>query len=220
MKIKFLSKTIITSLVASTILLSGCSEGKSKAEVVEEKPKVAQQQTDEKVKEVPEKKIVYTKYDSVVDDVFKDIAKIGPEGKYMLLVFGTNTDPYTDRLKADIKSSKELTDKLMNNFSSYYLKAHENKRLKLFHEGDYMDVDTKTMINIYAVQSTPTLIFTDKNGKAVIVVPGYMPAKQFLETINFMESKKWEGKDRKNGEVYEALKNHYINNGIDVKTKA
>lgn len=219
MKIKFLSKTIITSLVASTILLSGCSEGKSKAEVVEEKPKV-EQQTDEKVKEVPEKKIVYTKYDSVVDDVFKDIAKIGPEGKYMLLVFGTNTDPYTDRLKADIKSSKELTDKLMNNFSSFYLKAHENKRLKLFHEGDYMDVDTKTMINIYAVQSTPTLIFTDKNGKAVIVVPGYMPAKQFLETINFMESKKWEGKDRKNGEVYEALKNHYINNGIDVKTKA
>lgn len=220
MKNKFLSKTIITSLVASTILLSGCSEGKSKAEVVEEKPKVAQQQTDERVKEVAEKKIVYTKYDSVVDDVFKDIAKIGPEGKYMLLVFGTNTDPYTDRLKADIKSSKELTDKLMNNFSSYYLKAHENKRLKLFHEGDYMDVDTKTMINIYAVQSTPTLIFTDKNGKAVIVVPGYMPAKQFLETINFMESKKWEGKDRKNGEVYEALKNHYINNGIDVKTKA
>ncbi len=220
MKNKFLSKTIITSLVASTILLTGCSEGKSKAEVVEEKPKVAQQQIDEKVKEVPEKKIVYTKYDSVVDDVFKDIAKIGPEGKYMLLVFGTNTDPYTDRLKADIKSSKELTDKLMNNFSSYYLKAHENKRLKLFHEGDYMDVDTKTMINIYAVQSTPTLIFTDKNGKAVIVVPGYMPAKQFLETINFMESKKWEGKDRKNGEVYEALKNHYINNGIDVKTKA
>ena len=108
----------------------------------------------------------------------------------------------------------------MNDFSSYYLKAHENKRLKLFHEGDYMDVDTKTMINIYAVQSTPTLIFADKNGKAVIVVPGYMPAKQFLETINFMESKKWEGKDRKNGEVYEALKNHYIANGIDVKTKA
>ena len=99
MKIKFLSKTIITSLVASTILLSGCSKGKSKAEVVEEKPKVVQQ-TNENVKEVPAKKIVYTKYDSVVDDVFKDIAKIGPEGKYMLLVFGTNTDPYTDRFKS------------------------------------------------------------------------------------------------------------------------
>lgn len=222
MQNKFLSKTIITSLVASTILLSGCSEGKSKAEVVEEKPKVVT--TTEVAKEVKQdeekKQIVYTKYDSVVNDVFKDIAKIGPEGKYMLIVFGTNTDPYTDRLKADIKDSKELSDKLMNSFSSYYLKAHENKRLKLFHEGDYMDVDTKTMINIYAVESTPTLIFADKNGKAVIVVPGYMPAKQFLETIKFMESKKWEGKDRKNGEVYEALKNHYIANGIDVKTKA
>ena len=58
------------------------------------------------------------------------------------------------------------------------------------------------------------------HGKAVIVVPGYMPTKQFLVTIDFMASGKWKGKDRKNGEVYEALKAFYIANGIDVKSKA
>ncbi|MFK2821596.1 thioredoxin family protein [Arcobacter sp. YIC-80] len=214
MKIKFLNKTIITSLIATAILFSGCSESKSKAEVVKEDTS-----EDIKVQVKEEPKVVYTKNDEVVNKVFKDIAKIGPQGKYMLIVFGTNTDPYSDRLKADIKNTPELSDMITNKLSAFYLKAHENKRVKLFHEGDYMDVDTKTMISIYGVTSTPTLIFADKKGKAVIVVPGYMPAQQFVETIKFMESKKWEGKDRKNGEVYEALRDHYIANGINVKKK-
>lgn len=214
MKIKFLNKTIITSLIATAILFSGCSESKSKAEVVKEDTS-----EDIKVQVKEEPKVVYTKNDEVVNKVFKDIAKIGPQGKYMLIVFGTNTDPYSDRLKADIKNTPELSDMITNKLSAFYLKAHENKRVKLFHEGDYMDVDTKTIISIYGVTSTPTLIFADKKGKAVIVVPGYMPAQQFVETIKFMESKKWEGKDRKNGEVYEALRDHYIANGINVKKK-
>ena len=214
MQRKILSKTLITSLVASTFLLSGCSESQSKAEVVKEKPKT---EVKAEVKEEP--KVVYTKHDNVVSDVFKDIASIGPKGKFMLIVFGTNTDPYSDRLKADIKNSNELTSMLKEKMNSYYIKAHENKRMKLYHEGDYMDVDTKTMISIYGVDATPTLIFADKKGKAVIVVPGYMPTAQFIETIKFMESNKWEGKDRKNGEVYEALRDHYIANGINVKKK-
>lgn len=215
MKKKFLNRTLITSLVVSTILLSGCTESNTKAEEVVEKPKMEVKVSSEVKKEEP--KILYTNNDNVVDSVFKDIAKIGPEGKYMLIVFGTNTDPYSDRLKADIKNSKELANMIKNSMSSYYLKAHENKRMKLFHEGDYMDVDTKTMISIYGVDSTPTIIFTDKEGKAVIVVPGYMPADQFIQTVKFMESKKWEGKNRKNGEVYKALRDHYVANGIDVK---
>ena len=69
--------------------------------------------------------------------------------------------------------------------------------MKLFHEGEFMDVDTKTMISIYGITSTPTMIFTDKNGKAIIVVPGYMPANQFLTTLKFIEEGLWKGKDRK-----------------------
>lgn len=214
MKKSFLSKGIITSIIASAFLLSGCNQSQEEAKKVEVKP---QEMAKEVKKEEP--KIVYTKNEAVVEDVFKDIAKIGPDGKYMLVVFGTNTDPYSDRLKADIKNSEELKSMIKNKMNSFYLKAHENKRLKLYHEGEYMDVDTKTMISIYGVEVTPTLIFADKKGKAVLVVPGYMPTKQFIETIKFMESKKWEGKDRKNGEVYEALRKHYIDNGIDVRKK-
>lgn len=220
MNTKLLSKISIASIITASLLFTGCDSKSSEAEVIEKKQEVSKEvkvTTPEVKKEEP--KVTYTKYDSIVNDVFKDVAKVAPDGKKMILIFGTNTDPYSDRLKADITNSADLQKRFKEEFSSYYFKAHENLRHKQFHEGQMMDVDTKTMIMVYGVEVTPTMIFTDDNGKAVIVVPGYMPTKQLLVTMDFMSEGKWKGKDRKNGEIYEALRDFYINNGIDVKKK-
>lgn len=223
MNTKFLSKITMASVIVASIIFTGCGEKTtSDAKMIEKKPTIKK---DEKVASIPNEEVekaaplTYTKYDSVVQNVFKDVAKIAPDGKQMIIVFGTNTDPYSDRLKADIEASADLQKRLREEFSSYYLKAHENLRHKQFHEGELMDVDTKTMIVVYGIESTPTIIFTDKNGKAVLVVPGYIPTKQFLVTMDFMSEGKWKGKDRKNGEIYEALRNYYVENGIDVIKK-
>lgn len=229
MKSNLFSKMVCVSLIGATFLLSGCVGEESKADTVNNT------EVEKKVKEIEEnikkainqkntskkdeKPLVYTSYDYIVSEVFKDVAKITPNGKQMILIFGTNTDPYSDRLKADIASSKILQAMIKEEFSSYYFKAHENLRHKQFHEGQLLDVDTKTMIMVYGIEATPTIIFTDENAKAVIVVPGYMPTKQFLVTMDFMKSGEWKGKDRKNGEVYQALKDFYIKNGIDVLKK-
>lgn len=213
-----MQKTIKISalLLILSLIMTGCGEDSSKAKVIENKTvtQTTQQKDVQVVQPKQEVKNIAKEAAAVVNDVFKDLAKIGPNGKYMVLVFGTNTCPYCMKLKEDIYDSKQLQERLKNSYSSYYLKTHENLRHKLFHENEFMDVDTKTMISIYGVNGTPTLIFADKNGKAVIMVPGYMPTKQFLATLDFMESKKWEGKDRKNGEVYQALKDFYIEKGI------
>jgi thioredoxin-related protein len=209
----------MASIIASAILLSGCGEDKTEAKMIEKNTTEKAQAPKNVQAKKEETKVTYTKYDSIVHQAFQDTAKVGPEGKPMVMVFGTNTDPYTDRLKADIKGSDKLMEKLQNEFSSFYFKAHENLRHKLFHENEYMDVDTKTMIAIYGINATPTIIFADTNGKAIIVVPGYMPANQFIQTMNFIQAGLWKGKDRKNGEVYEALRDYYINNGIDVRKK-
>lgn len=209
---------ISMAALALSLLLTGCNSDSSKAMVVNES-KTQNIQAKAAVKQEPverEVQNVAKEAAAVVYDVFQDTAKIGPKGKYMILVFGTNTCPYCMKLKEDIYQSKEFQNRLKNEFSSYYLKTHENLRHKLYHEKEYMDVDTKTMISIYGVQGTPTIIFADKDGKAVIMVPGYMPKKQFLVTMDFMESNNWEGKDRKNGEVYQALKDFYISKGIKV----
>lgn len=219
MNTKLFSKITIASIITASILFTGCGDKADEATKIEKTTIIKTEKIDKVVEPKKEAFSVYTKYDSVVQNVFKDVAKVAPEGKQMILVFGTNTDPYSDRLKADIKSSPDLSKRLKEEFSSYYFKAHENLRHKQYHEGELMDVDTKTMIAVYGVTATPTIIFTDDNGKAVIVVPGYMPTKQFLVTMDFMKQGKWKGKDRKNGEIYESLRDFYITNSIDVRKK-
>ncbi|MGB6327381.1 MAG: thioredoxin fold domain-containing protein [Halarcobacter sp.] len=226
MNTKILSKTALASIITASILFTACGDkATSEAKVIEEKAteKIVMPKKEDIEKEIAKQKetekTVYTKHASIVSKVFKDVAKVSPDGKQMILVFGTNTDPYSDRLKADIEASADLQKRLQEDFSSYYFRAHENLRHKQFHEGELMDVDTKTMIAVYGIEATPTIIFTDANGKAVVVVPGYIPTKQFLVTMDFMAEGKWKGKDRKNGEVYEALRNFYIANKIEVIKK-
>ena len=211
---KILKSTLLAGILA--ILATGCNDKSSKAQVIETKQDTPKVKETNQITSKPKAINVAKEAATVVYDVFNDTAKIGPNGKYMILVFGTNTCPYCMKLKEDIYKSKDFQNRLKNDYSSYYLKTHENLRHKLFHEDKFMDVDTKTMISIYGITGTPTIIFGDKNGKAIIMVPGYMPTKQFLTTMDFIESKKWEGKDRKNGEVYQALKDYYVSKGIKV----
>ncbi len=217
-------KKVFTAIFATLILtlILGC-DNKTTVTNVEDKPKVIKE---EKTKEAPKQKELSDeekalrklnvadkkKYD--LSDVFKDSAKIAPNGKYMIIIFESPDCPYCMKMENDIYNTKELKEELKNDFDTYSLDATKNRLHKLSHEGSLMDVDTKTLIDIYGVTSTPTLIFTDKEGKSIFVVPGYMPKKQFLVTLNFVKEQKWLGLDRKNGDVYKALKNYYIDNGI------
>ena len=211
---KFLKTTLSVSLLS--VLIVGCNESSTKATVIEDKT-VSTKEVKKEILPVPQIQNIAKEAAAIVNDVFQDTAKIGPNGKYMVLVFGTNTCPYCMKLKEDIFKSKTFQKRLKNDYSSYYFKTHENLRHKLYHEKEFMDVDTKTMVSIYGVEGTPTIIFTDKEGKAILMVPGYMPEKQFLATMDFIDSEKWIGKDRKNGEVYQTLKDFYITKGIITK---
>ncbi len=149
-----------------------------------------------------------------LSDVFKDTAKIAPDGKYMVIIFDSKNCKYCKKLRVDIAQNQKLKEKLKNSFSSYSLDVGINRVHKLFHNSKLMDVDTKTLANIYRIEATPTIIFSDKAAKTILVVPGYMPPKQFLVTLEFIEKGLWLDKDRKNGEVYEVLKKFYIDKGI------
>ena len=151
--------------------------------------------------------------------IFKDAAKIAPNGKMMLLLFGQESDPYTQKLKQEILESDLLSKRLKNEITSIYIDARGTKLHKFLHNGELMDVDTKTLISIYNIDATPTLIFADKEGSHIFMVPGYMPTKQFLVTLDFLKEGVWRGKDRKNGDVYKALRQYYEEHGIAIKGK-
>ncbi len=149
--------------------------------------------------------------------IFSDGAKIAPkDGKSVLLVFGQPADPYTQKLQNDVVSNKELAKAITESTTPIYINAAANKLHKFLHNGDMMDVDTKTLVSIYHLDATPTLIFMDDKLQSIFIVPGYMPPKQFEVTLQFVREGVWRGKDRKNGEVYKALKEYYISHGVKV----
>ncbi len=78
------------------------------------------------------------------------------------------------------------------------------------HNGELIDVDTRTLTSIYSINSTPTIIFLDTNAKSIFIVPGYMPPKQFIVTVNFIKDKKYKGKNRKKWRSLRRLKKYYI----------
>ncbi len=216
---------VLGLLSVALFILVGCGDEKTTVTDIQ-KPKVIKQVEAPKAvkietharKELPKEVASVTGKSIDISDVFKDAAKIAPNGKYMIIIFNTPNGPYWDKMKNDIYNSKKLRDELKNEFTTYSLNAKRNRLHKLQHEGSSMDVDTKTLIDIYSVTATPTLIFADKKGKSIFVVPGYMPTKQFLVTLDFVKEQKWLGLNRKNGDVYKALKNYYIENGI-IKAK-
>ncbi len=205
---------ILGGLLLATLLFNGCGDSPSDESMVSVK-KEAVAKVEPKVQksvEAVEPKIELKEVD--LSDVFKDSAKIEPDGKYMVIIFDSKSCKYCNQLRQDIDGNSDLKNRLTNDYSSYSLEATENKLHKLMHEGQFMDVDTKTLTDIYSVTTTPTIIFTDKKAKSILVVPGYMPASQFLVTLDFIEKGLWLDKDRKDGSVYQALKDFYIKEGV------
>ncbi len=213
----------------SAILLSGCGESTAKEvkseasshEVAKEISTAVKVETKAEMKK-PEVKQVVTKVAPKAEvskfyTVFKDAAKIATDGKEMLLLFGQDSDPYTQKIKDDVVSDTALATQITETVTPIYIDARGQKQHKFQHNGEMMDVDTKTLISIYNVTATPTLIFADSEASHIFVVPGYMPPKQFKATLEFVKLKKWKGKDRKNGEVYTALKKFYEDKGIEIK---
>jgi len=211
--IKTFSK-VLGLLLAALFIFSGCED---KTVVTETKPKIMEE------KAVPQGKIethaakkvekaVVIKRD--ISAIVQDNAKIASNGKYGLIIFESATCKYCDQLKGDILADEDLKNRLANDFSTYSLLIDENKMHVLDHQGEDSQVDTKTLVDIYGVQATPTLIFTDKQTKSVLVVPGYMGPDQFKVTLDFIESKRWEGVNRKTGDIYKELKQFYIKKGI------
>lgn len=214
--IKTFSKVLGLLLVA-LFIFSGCEE---KTVVTEDKPKIMKKKGEFKqgkiethVTKKVEKSSSMSKNNALLE-IARDNAKISAGGQYGLIIFESSSCKYCDKLKADIASNEDIKNRLKNDFTTYVLSVDTNKMHQLEHQGEFTNVDTKTLIDIYGVQATPTLIFTDKQTKSIFVVPGYMSSKQFRVTLDFIESKKWQGLNRQNGDVYKELKKYYIEKGI------
>ncbi|HIP44544.1 MAG TPA: phosphoribosylformylglycinamidine cyclo-ligase [Sulfurospirillum arcachonense] len=213
--IKTFSK-VLGLLIAALFIFTGCED---KTVVTETKPKIMQEKpvAQGKIETHAAKKVetkMATPKKRDLSNIVQDNSKISSNGKYGLIIFESSTCKYCDQLKDDILASDILKNRLANDFSTYTLSIDTNKMHLLDHQGEMSQVDTNTLKDIYGIQATPTLIFTDKQTQSILVVPGYMGPEQFEATLEFIDSKRWEGVNRKTGDIYKELKQFYIEKGI------
>ncbi len=151
---------------------------------------------------------------SAIDEIFQNSTDLLPNGKYMIMLFESENCSYCTKLKEDILNNKELKDKIKNNFSAYKLSLDENQIYNFLYRGEIVKADTNLLKSIYSINSTPTLLFDDKDAKNILIISGYIPPEQLNATLDFIQEGLWQGKDRKNGEVYKALEEYYQKRGL------
>lgn len=148
-----------------------------------------------------------------LEDVFNDTKIITPNGKYMMMVFGANGCPYCESLKKDIKDTPSLKKYIQDNFTAYYINMSYSK-IHDFKVGTPKDpkeikVSTGQLSRMYDIRPTPTIVFSDTDGKTILEFPGYLPEKQFMAMVEFIGSGKWkEAKDQR--QINELLQEYIL----------
>lgn len=113
----------------------------------------------------------------------KDNRVIESDGaKVVLLMFGSNGCKYCDKLKNEIKDSKELQNLVKNDFFSYYVNTSYKKDHRLFSQ----NLDTQSLASRFGIRSTPTLIFLNPKGDLIFELVGFMGGEKLVLALEYI----------------------------------
>ncbi len=192
--LSYVSKKFLSVLLLISLFLSACKS--SNKDKLDENLLSSGSQSSKELND--ERDNTDKKSYAGLEDIFSDNKSISPNDKYMLLVFGRNGCSYCERLKKDLKNVKELRNYVKEHFSTYYINMSYTKEHD-FKVGDKdkndekeIKMSTEELAQIYAVQTTPTIVLSDKTGKTIYELPGYMPSTQFLAVLEFIGSEEYQ----------------------------
>ena len=129
-----------------------------------------------------------------LEDVFQDTSTLESKNKYMMFVFGANGCQYCERLKEDIKNNQELKDYIKDHFSAYYINLSYSKlhTFKIPIQKKEYELTTRQLAEIYNILPTPTIVFSNADGKTILSYPSYLPPQQFFALLRFISEGEWQ----------------------------
>lgn len=122
-------------------------------------------------------------------DLEEDIAEAGESGKRLMIFFYQDGCPYCKKLLQDNFGQRDIADKTKNNFDVVSLNIWGDREISF---GDIQTIE-KDFAAKLKVMYTPTLIFFNEQGKAVLRANGYYHPAKFdaaLEYVLNREDKK------------------------------
>ncbi len=119
-------------------------------------------------------------------DLNEDIAEASENGKRLMIYFYQDGCPYCKKLLQDNFGQRDIAEKTRNNFDVVTLNIWGDRDVTL---GDRVTTE-KDFAESLKVMYTPTLIFFNEEGKAVLRTNGYYPPQKFDAALEYVLQRK------------------------------
>ncbi len=179
-------KFSILSFVIMSFLFSACEDSSVSADVVSQGTKMP---SEELLKIDNLDKASYAE----LADIILDNHVIDPNGRYLMMIFGSNGCIYCDKLKQEIKNNDDIKKFIKEHFSPYYINGSYSKLHTLVTGEHKTQMMTHELAQFYGIRPTPTIVFATPEGQTILTYPGYMPKERLDATLHFIAERLWEG---------------------------
>ena len=157
---------VMAIFAVCVVIFSGCDDKKIDSNIISQGSEMSAE-AQERAKNLDKES-----YKDLAD-LFLDTATID-FSREVLIIFGKNQCKYCDILKDDIKKSPAIQGKIKEHFNPYYINTSYDKVHKLCaFRGKDIDINTANLAQIFGVNTTPQVIFIDKNGRVKYLFAGY-----------------------------------------------
>ncbi|MBZ7964667.1 SoxW family protein [Campylobacter sp. 2457A] len=120
-----------------------------------------------------------------ISSFFKNNQEIIFSKKPTLIIFSANNCIYCERLKNEIKNNEEIQKMLSSDYNSYYINISYQK----IHDYQGEKISTIELSQKLGIDSTPTIVFFNSDGKILFIYPGFISAKRFILTMDLLKNK-------------------------------
>ncbi len=112
-----------------------------------------------------------------------DIAEAAEQGKRVLLVFQQDGCPYCNLLVERNLSQKNILELVKEKFDVISINIWGDREVVTVGGRSYTEKEFSAALK---VQFTPTLLFFNEQGKAILKLNGYLPPREFLAALTFV----------------------------------
>lgn len=112
-----------------------------------------------------------------------DVAEAAEQGKRVLLLFQQDGCPYCNLLVERNLSQKNILERVKDKFDVIAINIWGDREVITVGGETYTEKEFSAALK---VQFTPTLLFFNEQGKAILKLNGYLPPREFLTAINFV----------------------------------
>jgi thioredoxin-related protein len=117
------------------------------------------------------------------------LAKAGKEEKFVLVDFYTTWCHWCKVMDEKTFNETNVAKKLQLRFIKVRLNAEDENENVTFQNKKYTNVE---FTQAFGINSYPSLAFLDSKGKVITLIPGYVPAEEFITILNYIDEKCYE----------------------------